>query len=155
MECDIIPLKASILEQQENLYDVKMEYFNEIKKMANKLKMVEKYLEIVSQTYQRMRYLQANNVELKEWRSIEKNIPSSLLMIKIYDIIVHSMATIECQDLVSRFKENARKYLAGMMDLYKNLIYDIHRYIQWPEINFEDEHPVHMPCSRNLKTTMR
>ena len=28
------------------------------------------------------------------------------------------------------------------MDLYKKSIYDIQRYIQWPEINFEDEHLV-------------
>ena len=26
------------------------------------------------------------------------------------------------------------------MDLYEKSIYDIQRYIQWPEINFEDEH---------------
>ena len=29
-----------------------------------------------------------------------------------------------------------------MMDLYEKSIYDIQRYIQWPEINFEDEHLV-------------
>ena len=29
-----------------------------------------------------------------------------------------------------------------MMDLYEKSIYDIQRYIQWPEINLEDEHPV-------------
>ena len=29
-----------------------------------------------------------------------------------------------------------------MMELYEKSIYDIQRYIQWPEINFEDEHPV-------------
>ena len=28
------------------------------------------------------------------------------------------------------------------MDLYEKVTYDIQRYIQWPEINFEDEHPV-------------
>ena len=48
VECDTTPLQASILEQQENLYDVKMECFNEIKKMADKVKLVEKHLEIVS-----------------------------------------------------------------------------------------------------------
>ena len=112
VECDTTPLQASILEQQEKLYDVKIECFNEIKKMVDKVKMVEKHLEIVSQTYQRMRDLQAKIVELEEWRSTEKNIPSSLPMIKSYDIIVHSMATIECRDLASRFEENARKYLA-------------------------------------------
>ena len=75
-----------------------MECFNEIKKMANKVKMVERHLEIVSLTYQRMRDLQEKIVELKEWRSTEKNIPSSLSMIKSYDIMVYSMATEECQD---------------------------------------------------------
>ena len=34
------------------------------------------------------------------------------------------------------------KDLAGMMDLYENTTYDIQRYIQWPEINFEENHPV-------------
>ena len=29
-----------------------------------------------------------------------------------------------------------------MMDLYDKSIYDIQRYIQWPEINLEDEHLV-------------
>ena len=64
--------------------------------MVDKVKMVEKNLEIVSQTYQRMRDLQAKIVELEEWRSTENNIPSSLPMIKSYVITVHSMATIEC-----------------------------------------------------------
>ena len=29
-----------------------------------------------------------------------------------------------------------------MMELYDKSIYDIQRYIQWLEINFEDEHPI-------------
>jgi hypothetical protein len=52
------------------------------------------------------------------------------------------MATEECQDLASRFKENTKKDLAGMMDLYEKTTYDIQRYIQWPEINFEENHLV-------------
>jgi hypothetical protein len=48
VECDMTPLKAIILEQQERIYDVKMECFNEIQKMVNKVKIVEKHLEIVS-----------------------------------------------------------------------------------------------------------
>ena len=28
------------------------------------------------------------------------------------------------------------------MDLYKKSIHDIQRYIQWPEINLKDEHPI-------------
>ena len=49
-----------------------MEYFDEVKKMNDKFKMIEKHLEIVSQTYQRMRDLQAKIIELEEWRSTEK-----------------------------------------------------------------------------------
>ena len=66
-----------------------------------------------------MRDLQAKIIELEEWRSTEKNIPSSLPRIKSYDITVYSMATMESQDLTSRFKDNSRKDLAGMMDLYE------------------------------------
>ena len=110
--------------------------------MVDKVKMVEKHLEIVSQTNQRMRDLQAKLEYLEEWRDTKKNVPSSLPVIKNYDISVHTLGTTECQDLASRFKENARKDLAGMMDLYEKSIDDMQRYIQWPEINFEDEHPV-------------
>ena len=28
------------------------------------------------------------------------------------------------------------------MDFYEKSIYDIQRYIQWPDINIKDEHPV-------------
>ena len=55
---------------------------------------------------------------------------------------LHTLATIECQELASRFEEKARQSLAGMMKLYEKSIYVIQRYIQWPEINFEDEHPI-------------
>jgi hypothetical protein len=41
VECDTTPLPASILEQQEKLHDVKMECFAEIKKMVDKVKIVE------------------------------------------------------------------------------------------------------------------
>ena len=125
MECETTPLQTTILEQQEKLFDVKMECFNEVNLMTNKVKSIKKHLEIVSQTYQRMRDLQSKIVELEEWRSTKKNIPSSLPIIKSYDITVHSMATTECQDLASRFEENARKNLAGMMDLYERSTYDI------------------------------
>ena len=29
-----------------------------------------------------------------------------------------------------------------MMDVYEKSIYDVQRYLQWPEINFRDEHPI-------------
>jgi hypothetical protein len=104
--------------------------------------MVEKHLELASQTNQRMRDLQAKIEDLEEWRNKETNVPSNLLVIKSYYIIVHTLATTECQDLASRFEENARKDLAGIMDLYEKYIYDIKRYIQWPKINLKGEHPI-------------
>ena len=119
-----------------------MECFHEIKKMIDKVKSIEKHLEVVSQTHQRMRELQDKIIELEEWRSIEKKIPNSLPTIKGYDIIVYSVATKECQDLASQFEKNARKDLAGMMDLYKKSTYDIQRYIRWLEINLKHEHPI-------------
>jgi hypothetical protein len=97
--------------------------------MADKVKMVEKNIEILSQAYQRMRDLQAKIEYLEEWRSTEKNIPSSLPVIKSYDISMHYLDTTECRDLATKFKENARKDLVGMMDFYEKSIYHIHRYI--------------------------
>ena len=86
-----------------------------------------------------MRNLQEKILELDEWRSTTKDIPSSLPSVKSYDITFYSTATKECQDLASQFEENARKDLAGMMDLYEKSTYDIQRYIQWPEINFKED----------------
>ena len=91
--------------------------------------MVEKLLEIVSQTNQRMRDLEAKIEDIDEWRNKEKNVPISLPFIKSYDIRVHTLDTTECQDLASRFEENAKQNLAGMMDLYDKSIYEIQRYI--------------------------
>ena len=128
-----------------------MKCFDKIKKMVDKVKLIEKHLDIVSQTHQRMRNLQETIIELKGWRSTEKNIPSSIPIFKCCDITVYSMATKECQDLASWFEENARKDLAGMMDLYEKSTYDIWRYIQWIEINFEEEHPVPITLFEQIK----
>ena len=38
-----------------------------------------------------------------------------------------------------------------MIELYEKLIYDIQRYIQWPKINFEDEHLVSFAFFQELK----
>ena len=73
---------------------------------------------------------------------MEKNVPSILPVIKIYEMSLHTLATTECQDLASRFEENAIQNLVGMMELYEKSIYNIQRYIQWLEINLEDEHLV-------------
>jgi chromosome segregation ATPase len=112
VECDITPLKLSILEQKESLHDVKMDCFTKIQKMTDKVKVVEKHLEIVSQTNQRMNDMQAKIEDIEEWMNKEKNVPSFLPVIKSYDISVHTLDTIECQGLASRFEENARKDLA-------------------------------------------
>ena len=136
------PLRATILDQQSKLFDINMKFFHKIKKMIDKGKSIEKHLEIFSQTHQRMRDLQDKIIELEEWRSTEKKIPNSLPTIKGYDIIVYSITTEECQHLTSRFAKNARKDLAGMMDLYKKSTYDIQRYIRWLEINLKHEHPI-------------
>ena len=88
------------------------------------MKMIEKHLDIVSETHQRMRNLEENIIELDEWRITEKDIPSSLPLVKIYDITIYSMAIEECQDLASRFEENARKDLARMMELYEKSTYN-------------------------------
>ena len=101
-------LKESILDQQEWLHDVKMECFTKIQKMADKMKMVEKHIQIVSQTNQRMRALQSKIEHIDEWSNKEKNVPISLPIIKTYDISVHTLATNEWQDLASKFEENAR-----------------------------------------------
>ena len=61
------------------------------------------------------------------------------------------MDTEECQDLASWFEENARKDLARMMDLYEKSTYDIQRYIQWPEINFEEDHPVPITLFKQIE----
>ena len=111
--------------------------------MVDKVKVLEKHLEIVSQINLKMESLQVKIEELDKWRSIEKNVPSSLLVTKTYDINLHTLATSECQELAFRFEERARQNLAGMMELYEKSIYDIQRYIQRHEINFKDAHPIY------------
>ena len=81
-----------------------MECFDKVKKMADKVKMIENHLNIVSQTHQKMRDLQEKIIELDESRSTKRDIPNSLPLVKSYDIIVYSMAMEECQDLASRFE---------------------------------------------------
>ena len=144
------PLKVSILKQQEHLHDVMMECFIMIQKMANKVKMVEKNLEIVSQTNQRMRSRQVKIEDLDKLRSMENNVSNNLSVIEIYDIRLHTFATTECQDLASRFPKNVKQNIIGMMELYEKYKYDIQSYIQWPKINFKDEHLVPFFFFQNL-----
>ena len=71
-----------------------------------------------------------------------ESVPSSLHTVKTYDIKLHTLASNECQELASKFEEKARQNLAVMMEVYEKSIYDVQRYLQWPKINFRDEHPV-------------
>ena len=73
---------------------------------------------------------------------MEKSVPSSLLVVKSYDIRLHTLATNECQELASKFKERVRQSLARMMDVYDKSIKYVQIYHQWPKINFIDEHPI-------------
>jgi small-conductance mechanosensitive channel len=101
----MILLKENILEQQENLHDVKVECFMEIQKIVEKVKSLEKHLEIVSQINLKMESLQAKIEEIDKWRNMKKNVPSSLLVVKSYDIKWHTLAMNECQELASNFEE--------------------------------------------------
>ena len=70
------------MEQQEQLHDVKVECFTEIKKMAEKVKALEKHLEIVSQINLKMESMLTKIRELDRWRNMEKSVPSGLPTIK-------------------------------------------------------------------------
>jgi hypothetical protein len=140
---NLIPLKENILEQQEQLHDVKVECFIEIQMMAEKVKALEKHLKIVSQINLKMESLQTKIEELHRRRNMGKGVPSGLPTIKDFDIKLHMLATNECQELASMFKERARQSLERMMDVYDESIQDVQRYLQWPKINFKDEHPIY------------
>ena len=82
---------------------------------------------------------------------MEKNVPSSLPAVKDYDIRLHALATNECQELASKFEEKARQNLAEMIDVYEKSIYDVQIYLQWPKINFRDEHPISFAFFQELE----
>ena len=60
----IIPLKENILEEQEQLHDVKVESFVEIQKMEDTIKDLERHLENAYQINQKMESLQVKIEEL-------------------------------------------------------------------------------------------
>ena len=78
VECDMTPLKENILEQKEELHDVKMKCFTKIQKV----KVLENHLEVVSQINLKMESLQVKIEDLDKWRNMENNVPSSLPVIK-------------------------------------------------------------------------
>ena len=65
--------------------------------MAENVKALEKNLEIVSQINWKMESLQVKIEELDKWRNIDKSVPSSHLIVKTYDIKMHTLAMKECQ----------------------------------------------------------
>ena len=119
--------------------------------MVEKVKSLEKHLDIMSHINLKMESLQVKIEELEKWMNMEKSVPSSLPTVKSYDIRLHTLAMNECQELAPRFEEKERQSLIGMMDVYEKSIYDVQRYLQCPKINFIDEHPVSFAFFQELE----
>ena len=119
--------------------------------MAYTIKALEKHLEIASQINQKMESPHIKVEELDIWRNMEKNVPSGLPGIKAYDIRLHTSATNECQEIDSKFEEKVKQSIVGMMNVYDKLVQYIQKYIQWLEINFQDEHPIPFSFIQNLE----
>ena len=79
--------------------------------MADKVKVLEKHLEIVSQINLKMESLQVKIEDLDKWRRIENNVPGNLPVIKTYDINLHTLATSECQEIAPYLKKELDKIL--------------------------------------------
>ena len=93
---NLVPLKENIMEPQEKLHVVKVECFTQAQEMAEKVKALEKHLEIVSRINLKMESLQTKIEEINRWRNMGKSVRSGLLEIKAYDIRLHTLATNEC-----------------------------------------------------------
>ena len=70
--------------------------FTEIQKMFDKVKVLEKHLEIVSQINLKMESLQLKIEDIDKWRNMEKKVASILPAVKTYYIRLHTLATSEC-----------------------------------------------------------
>ena len=88
-----------------------MECFVEIQKMEDTIKALERHLEIASHINQKMESFQVKIDDLDIWRNVENNSPSGLPGIKDYDIRLHTLATNECQEISSKFKEKVKQSL--------------------------------------------
>jgi hypothetical protein len=119
--------------------------------MVEKIKSLERYLEIVSQINLKMESPQVKIEELDRWKNMEKSVPSILLVVKTYDISLHTQAMNECRELASKLTEKPRQNLVGMMELYEKYIDDLQRYIQWPKLTFRDEHPVSFALFKEIE----
>lgn len=110
--------------------------------MVDALKDLEKHMETASQIYHNIESVQEKIEGLEEWNNFEKNVPSDMSMIKSYDIILHTLATNECQELVSKFEERFKQSIAGIMQVYIDNVQDMHEDIQWLEIDLKCEQSV-------------
>ena len=66
----LIPLIESILVEQEIFHDAKVEYFEEVQKMEDIIKALEKHIHNASQIYQNMKSLQKKIKDLDEWKNL-------------------------------------------------------------------------------------
>ena len=105
MDDHLNSLKESILIEQKLLHDAKTECFVEVRKIVDMLKALEKHLKVASQIHRSVESLQSKIEELEEWRNLGKNVSNGLPILKSYDIRIHTLATHECQKLVSKFEE--------------------------------------------------
>ena len=103
--------------------------------MVDIIKALEKHLENASQVNYNMESLQTKIEELDEWRNLEKNVPSGLLIIKSHDIILHTLATNECKELALKFEEKVKQSLVGIVNIYTYNVQEMQKDIKWPEIN--------------------
>ena len=54
---------------------------------------------------------------------------------------------------IFNFEEMDKQSLAVMRDVYNKSVQDIQKYLQWPEINFRDHHPIPFVFFQKLEGT--
>ena len=106
--------------------------FAEVQNMVDMLKALENHLEVASQIHRSMESLQAKIEELEEWRSSERNVHDCLPTFKSYDIMLHTLATHEFQELASKFEEKVKHSIARIMKIYKCNIQEMKKNFRWP-----------------------
>ena len=65
-----------------------------------------------------------------------------MLVIKAYDIKLHTLATNEFQELASKFEERVKQIIVGIMKVYSYNVQDMHVDIQCSKINIKCEQPI-------------
>ena len=61
--------------------------------MEDKIKYFEKHIEVAYKISEKMESLRIKVEEIDIWKNMEKIVPSGLLGIKAYDIILYTLAT--------------------------------------------------------------